>query len=95
MPQSFVLSPGESLQVLSVPPTQGQQAFLVYRISVHTLKSDCELKIVRDGVPALVISSKQKHKVVDVAVLGNLYIEGAGEKKDGVVAGNYECVARD
>lgn len=87
MTQEFDLRAGQSCQVLSME--RSQQAVFVYRIAVNQM-IDCDLKVIRDGLPAITISPRQPHKTIDVAASSNLYLEATGSR--GVVSGTYECV---
>jgi hypothetical protein len=84
----FGLAVGQSCQILNADAVRG---VFVYRISAHHLV-DAELKIVRDGMAAIVLSSKQKHRSIDFVATGNVYLEAMGQS--GFVAGTYEFVGK-
>lgn len=89
--QNFFLFAGQSCHVLSVDAAGAPKVQLLYRISVDEI-IEVDLKIIRDGTAATVISHKQRHKAIDVVTSGNLYMEAIG--KSGYVTGTYDCIKR-
>lgn len=88
MKMQFMLMGGENFAVLEAGGDLFKGHALIYRFYVERF-AGCELKIVRDNLPACIISPDSRARVVDVAATGSLFIEAVGT---GAVAGWYEMI---